>query len=62
MTKGYIDDVKVEDIKRFETDLHHYIETDKEGKALLKEIREQKSLPEIKKMNGVIESFKKSFA
>ncbi len=60
LTKGHLDDVKIEDIKRFEEQLHSFF--DKEGTELLKEIRDTKSLPDTKKLDAVIENFKKSFA
>ncbi len=62
LTKGYLDDVKVEDIKRFEEQLHGYFEKDDKGKDLLKHIREEKTLPDTKALSSVIESFKKTFA
>lgn len=62
LTSGYLDDVKVEDIKRFEEEIHHYFESNEEGKACLKTIVETKGLPEVKTLNHVIETFKKTFA
>ena len=62
LTSGYLDDVKVEDIKRFEEELHHYFETHDEGKTCLDTIVKTKQLPETKTLNHVIESFKKTFA
>ncbi|MFH5881567.1 F0F1 ATP synthase subunit alpha [Liberiplasma polymorphum] len=62
LTSGHLDDVKVEDIKRFEEDLHRVFEQDETGKACLETIRTTKELPDKKDLNKVIEQFKKSFA
>ncbi|MFU8787066.1 MAG: F0F1 ATP synthase subunit alpha [Candidatus Izemoplasmataceae bacterium] len=62
LTSGHLDDVKVEDIKRFEEDLHRVFEQDETGKACLETIRKTKELPDKKDLNKVIEQFKKSFA
>ncbi len=62
LTQGYLDDVAVEDINRFETELHQRFNSDEQGKEILKTIKETKSLPDPKAINQLIESFKKSFA
>jgi len=62
LTQGYLDDVKVEDIKRFEQDLHTFFEQDDNGKTILKHIKEEKTLPKTDTFNDVIERFKKRFA
>ena len=61
LTKGFLDDIKVEDIKRFERSLHDYLDTDEKGQALLKHIKEKKALPDTKSFDNVIEQFKKRF-
>jgi F-type H+-transporting ATPase subunit alpha len=62
LTKGYLDDVKIDDIGRFESSLHDAFEASEKGSGLLKHIREEGTLPEASDMNEVIENFKKSFA
>ncbi len=62
LTQGYLDDVKVEDIKRFEQDLHTFFEQDDNGKTILKQIKDEKTLPKTDTFNDVIERFKKRFA
>jgi len=62
LTKGFLDDVKIDDIGRFEEELHAYFERDELGQKCLKTIKDTKGLPEEKDLNKVIEAFKKSFA
>ncbi len=62
LTKGFLDDVDVDDIKRFEEQLHGYFTKDEKGNALLEHIRKEKTLPDTKALNSVIEAFKKTFA
>jgi len=61
LTNGYLDDVKLVDIKRFEADLHDYFNHDELGTALLQEIVKTKGLPEVEKVSDVITRFKKVF-
>lgn len=61
LTNGHLDDVKLEDIKRFETELHNFFKTDKEGSAILSEVVETKGLPDPSKINDCILRFKKIF-
>jgi len=62
LTNGYLDDVKVDDIGRFEEELHHYFERDDLGQSCLKTIVDTKGLPDTEDLDKVIEAFKKSFA
>ncbi|TFJ92256.1 F0F1 ATP synthase subunit alpha [Lentibacillus salicampi] len=59
LTKGFLDDVPVEDITRFESELHTWL--DENGKELLSTIRETGKLAEADDMNKAIEAFKKTF-
>ncbi len=61
LTKGFLDDLKIEDIKRFESSLHSFFESDDKGKELLKLIKEEKTLPDTKAFDDVIKRFKKRF-
>ncbi|MGX7112719.1 F0F1 ATP synthase subunit alpha [Gemella cuniculi] len=60
LTHGYLDDVEVNDIHRFEQELYAYL--DAHENDAIKHILETKDLPEEEVMNGVIEAFKKTFS
>ena len=59
-TNGYVDDVAIEDVRKFETDLLKFVENS--NPSLLTELREKKSLTDdIKKtLKQVLEDFKAS--
>src|SRR5690625_637881 len=59
LTRGFLDDVAVEDIIRFEEEFHVWLDSNR--KELLASIRDTEQLPEAEKMNEAIESFKKTF-
>lgn len=61
LTHGFLDDVKLEDILRFEQELHQFFERDKEGSDLLEEIRSTKGLPDPEKLEAAITRFKQVF-
>ena len=60
LTKGFMDDVAVEDIRRFESELHVFFDTNK--KDLLDHIVNTKELPPEDQLKAGIEEFKKGFA
>lgn len=60
LTKGYLDDVAVKDIHRFEKELYAYL--DANPCEVIKHIQETKDLPKEELMNKVIEAFKKTFS
>ncbi|WP_059747326.1 F0F1 ATP synthase subunit alpha [Staphylococcus haemolyticus] len=60
LTKGYLDDIPVEDITRFEDELNSW--TKSNGSDLLNEIRENGGLPSDDKFEATINEFKKSFS
>ncbi|QHA93813.1 F0F1 ATP synthase subunit alpha [Bacillus sp. N1-1] len=60
LTRGFLDDIPVTDIQRFESEMMTWIEHNK--KEIFNTIRETKALPDEKEFNGAIEEFKKSFA
>jgi F-type H+-transporting ATPase subunit alpha len=62
LTRGHLDDVKVEEIGRFEREFLSYLEHD--GKEVLDAITKEKALtPEVEEMmKKHIEAFKKSFS
>jgi F-type H+-transporting ATPase subunit alpha len=59
LTKGFLDDVAVEDIVRFEAEMNVWLDNNR--KDLLKQIRDTGQLQEENDMNDAIESFKKTF-
>ena len=60
LTHGYLDDVEVKDIHRFEQELYAYL--DAHETETVKHIVETKDLPDEKVMNEAIEAFKKTFS
>jgi F-type H+/Na+-transporting ATPase subunit alpha len=59
-TKGYLDDIPVEDVRRFEKEFLSYLDSNKP--QLLEHIRTTKELPDEKDLNAAIEEFKKGFS
>jgi F-type H+-transporting ATPase subunit alpha len=59
-TKGFVDDIPVVDVRRFESELIGFAKSS--HAELLDEIRETKALPETSKLDEAIDSFKKLFA
>ncbi|MCJ1655912.1 F0F1 ATP synthase subunit alpha [Staphylococcus sp. NRL 21/187] len=60
LTKGYLDDIPVVDITRFEDELNSWAKSN--ASELLGEIRETGGLPSEDKFNAVLNEFKKSFS
>lgn len=59
LTKGFLDDIPVEDIRRFESEYFTFLEHNK--KSLLDHIRNTGDLPADEEFKAAIEEFKKSF-
>ncbi|RNB82045.1 F0F1 ATP synthase subunit alpha [Brevibacillus fluminis] len=59
-TKGYVDDIPVGDVTRFEKELLAFIDSNKP--QLVEHIRSTKDLPAEADLNAAIEEFKKGFA
>ncbi|GLO67663.1 F0F1 ATP synthase subunit alpha [Oceanobacillus kimchii] len=59
LTRGFLDDIPVEDIQRFEEELNIWLESNRN--ELLTSIRETGNLPDEGEFNDAIESFKKTF-
>ncbi|RSK28942.1 F0F1 ATP synthase subunit alpha [Bacillus sp. HMF5848] len=59
LTRGFLDDIKVEDISRFEEDLSGWIELNR--KELFETIRSSGNLPEDADLQSAINEFKKNF-
>ncbi|MDZ5711252.1 F0F1 ATP synthase subunit alpha [Jeotgalibacillus haloalkalitolerans] len=60
LTKGHLDDIPVEDIRRFENEFLSWM--DQNHKELLDHIRTTQGLPEDSDMEAAINGFKKTFA
>ncbi|KIL43973.1 F0F1 ATP synthase subunit alpha [Jeotgalibacillus alimentarius] len=60
LTKGHLDDIPVEDIRRFENEFLSWM--DQNHKELLDHIRTTQGLPEDSEMEAAINGFKKTFA
>jgi F-type H+-transporting ATPase subunit alpha len=59
-TEGYLDDIPVDDVSRFESELVQYVKSNHEG--LLATIRDEKTLPEGDELKEAVSSFLKRFA
>lgn len=59
LTHQYLDDIALEDIGRFEEELHTWLDSNR--KELLATIRETGKMPEEDDMNEAIETFKNTF-
>ncbi|MGI8752514.1 MAG: F0F1 ATP synthase subunit alpha [Acidimicrobiales bacterium] len=59
-TEGYLDDIPVVDVSRFESELVQYVKSNHEG--LLDTIREKKTLPEGDELKEAVEAFQKRFS
>ncbi|MFA9457648.1 F0F1 ATP synthase subunit alpha [Halalkalibacter sp. AB-rgal2] len=60
LINGFLDDIPVEDVLRFESELFTYFDHNK--KELLDSIRTTGNLPEAGEFNAAIEEFKKTFS
>ncbi|MBN2540165.1 MAG: F0F1 ATP synthase subunit alpha [Bacilli bacterium] len=61
LNKGYLDGVKVENIKRYETEMHEFFLSDDEGKKLLAEMRKTKNLPDAEALEKTLDRFHNYF-
>ena len=59
LTKGYLDNVKLENIKDFEKQLYKYLKTSETGKKIIAHINKEGTLPE--NMDEFLKEFKKSY-
>ena len=59
LTHGYLDDIAVNDIERFEEEMYAWF--DENAKEILTSIRETGQLPEEADFNQAIENFKATF-
>ena len=59
LTKGYLDDVEINDIKNFEAELVEFIKTSEIGRTVYNIIHETKELPKSDEMDQLLIAFKK---
>lgn len=59
VTKGFLDDIPVQDVRRFEKELLAFIDANKSN--LFDHIRQTKDLPDPKELDAAINEFKKGF-
>jgi F-type H+/Na+-transporting ATPase subunit alpha len=60
LTRGFLDDIPVQDVRRFESEFHNWL--DHNRKELLDHITKTKDLPSDDDMASAINAFKKTFA
>ncbi|UTR12203.1 F0F1 ATP synthase subunit alpha [Evansella sp. LMS18] len=60
LTKGLLDDIEVDDVRRFESELFTYLEHN--NREVLDHIKNTGTLPEDADIKGAIEAFKKTFS
>ena len=60
LTRGHLDDIPVEQVRRFETELFTWFDANRD--ELLAHIRDTKDLPDEAEFSAAIEDFKKVFA
>ena len=61
LTRGYLDDIPVDNVKKYEKDLYEYVDRDSLGKQIINEIKETKQLPDDELMDKVLTEFRKHF-
>ena len=60
LTKGYLDDVEVNDIKSFESELLNFISSSEIGKQVYNIIHETHDLPKGNEIDQLLVEFKKA--
>lgn len=61
LTNGYLDDVNVNNISKFEKALYNYLDKDEFGQEIINEIKNTKQLPANDKLSLLLQEFKKQF-
>ncbi|MHA5127989.1 F0F1 ATP synthase subunit alpha [Oenococcus oeni] len=62
LTHGYLDDIDVSDIQRFQKELIDFVSGDKSYKKIFAAIKKTGNLPDEKDINSAIDDFKKHFS
>lgn len=61
LVNGFLDDVEVNEIVRFEKDLYTFVDNNELGKSIIDEIKETKDLPSKEKIDKLLKEFKAQF-
>ncbi len=61
LNNGYLDSVKTEDIHRFESSFHAFLDNSKEGYAFLEDIRQTKEIKDSKVLDQLLDQFTTDF-
>jgi F-type H+-transporting ATPase subunit alpha len=61
LTNGHLDTIRLKDIRRFEKELHLFIQRDESGKKLIAHIQQTKDLPDKGLLNELIGRFAADF-
>ena len=61
LTKGILDNIKIEDLKRFEKGLYFDLKVNEQGKEIADYIVKNKILPDKEKLDNYLDKFVKSF-
>lgn len=61
LVNGYLDQIKTEDIRRFEKELHRHIQMDEAGKSLLDTMKKTKKLPDNEALDTYLDAFVSAF-
>ncbi|MFI3329192.1 MAG: F0F1 ATP synthase subunit alpha [bacterium] len=61
LTKGHLDSIALEDIRRFEAALYRDLDSNEKGKEIIAHITETKELPDFEVINTYLQEFKKRF-
>ncbi|MDY0210266.1 MAG: F0F1 ATP synthase subunit alpha [Acholeplasma sp.] len=62
LTRGFLDSIKLDDIRRFEQGLIEFFHHDGEGSLIMEELRKTKVLPEESKVAALVNRYKLQFA
>lgn len=61
LNNGYLDSIKVEDVHRFETSFHQFLDHNKDGNAFLAGVRETKEIKDAKQLEKLLDAFSADF-
>ena len=61
LVHGYLDDIEVDQVNRFEKDLYLYLASNELGQEIVQEIKQTKDLPSADKMDKLLKEFKAQF-
>ena len=60
LTKGYLDDIALEEIHNFESNLYDYLDKNEKGSNLIAKINATKVLPSNDEMDEVLKEFRRT--